>query len=414
MSDSLTGRVALVTGASRGLGREIALELARRGADVAVMARTAESAEAGAPSVAATVSAVEALGRRAVAAPCDLTDDEAVTEQVARVLAELGRIDVLVNCAGVVSLTGVAETTVKRLDLLWKVNVRAPFLLMQLALPGMTERGSGHVVNVGALSSQWRGTQIPLGFPGYTATKAALVRLSHASALELHPTGVAVNVVAPSGFVPTQGWRAASDDAHELPNQEPPEYLARTVAWVVEQDPAAFTGRFVDSQGLLASLGELDGAPIGWDDLAMVDVSRFSPPTPVRVLPELTPATAPFWTAGADGVLRFQHCDDCGYFTHPPSPVCARCRSRNVGFAPVSGRGAVYALTENHHPWLPGWELPYLVAAVQLDEQDDLRLMTNIIGSPPDTVGIGDRVRVVFEHREDVWLPLFELEGEPA
>ena len=387
MSDSLTGRVALVTGASRGLGREIALELARRGADVAVMARTAESAEAGAPSVAATVSAVEALGRRAVAAPCDLTDDEAVTEQVARVLAELGRIDVLVNCAGVVSLTGVAETTVKRLDLLWKVNVRAPFLLMQLALPGMTERGSGHVVNVGALSSQWRGTQIPLGFPGYTATKAALVRLSHASALELHPTGVAVNVVAPSGFVPTQGWRAASDDAHELPNQEPPEYLARTVAWVVEQDPAAFTGRFVDSQGLLASLGELDGAPIGWDDLAMVDVSRFSPPTPVRVLPELTPATAPFWTAGADGVLRF---------------------------APVSGRGAVYALTENHHPWLPGWELPYLVAAVQLDEQDDLRLMTNIIGSPPDTVGIGDRVRVVFEHREDVWLPLFELEGEPA
>ncbi len=137
-------------------------------------------------------------------------------------------------------------------------------------------------------------------------------------------------------------------------------------------------------------------------------------PLPTRVLPELTAATTPFWTSGADGRLRFQHCDDCGYYTHPPGPVCARCRSRNVAFAPVSGRGTVYALTENHHPWLPGWDLPYLVAAVQIAEQDDLRLITNIVGSPTDGVHIGDRVRVVFEHREDVWLPLFELDGEPA
>ncbi len=72
----------------------------------------------------------------------------------------------------------------------------------------------------------------------------------------------------------------------------------------------------------------------------------------------------------------------------------------------------MYSHTVNHYPWLSGWDVPYSVALVQLDEQSDLRLMTNIVGSDPGSIAIGDRVRVVFERCEDIWLPLFELEED--
>jgi uncharacterized OB-fold protein len=81
-----------------------------------------------------------------------------------------------------------------------------------------------------------------------------------------------------------------------------------------------------------------------------------------------------------------------------------------VAFDAVAGTGVVYACTVNHHPWLPGWDTPYAVAIVALDEQPDVRITTNVVGCDPDAVHIGARVRVRFEAREDVWLPLFVLD----
>jgi uncharacterized OB-fold protein len=132
---------------------------------------------------------------------------------------------------------------------------------------------------------------------------------------------------------------------------------------------------------------------------------------PFRPLPILSPGTAPYWQSGADGLLRIQRCPRCGHYTHPPGPVCARCLEPGVEFVPVSGRGTVYTCTANHHPWFPGWTTPYCIAIVQLDEQDDVRLFTNVVNCDAEAVRIGDRVRVLFEHREDVWLPLFEPDG---
>jgi uncharacterized OB-fold protein len=131
-----------------------------------------------------------------------------------------------------------------------------------------------------------------------------------------------------------------------------------------------------------------------------------SDPLPVRVLPELTPENEFFWTAGADGVLRILRCADCGYYNHPPYPVCGRCLSRNVAPAPVSGRGTVYSCTVNHQQWMPGTP-PYSIAMVALEEQPDVRIFTNIIGCDPGSVAVGDHVEVTFAQHEDVWLPLF-------
>ena len=127
-------------------------------------------------------------------------------------------------------------------------------------------------------------------------------------------------------------------------------------------------------------------------------------------LPELDQDNTFFWTSGADGRLRFLQCGDCQNYVHPPRARCAICRGENLSPQPVSGRGTVLTFTINHQPWFPGMEVPFVVAIVELDEQPGLRLTTNIIECPPEEVYIGQSVRVVFEQKEDVWLPLFEPE----
>lgn len=127
-----------------------------------------------------------------------------------------------------------------------------------------------------------------------------------------------------------------------------------------------------------------------------------------RILPRLTDANEFFWTSGEDGRLRFLRCGDCGYWIHPPGPVCPACHSRSVAPEEVSGEAVVHTFTVNHQAWLPGFDPPYLVGIVELPEQAGLRLTTNLVNLAPDEAHIGMPVRVTFEQWEDVWLPLFE------
>ena len=132
----------------------------------------------------------------------------------------------------------------------------------------------------------------------------------------------------------------------------------------------------------------------------------------MRPLPELTPETEWFWRSGGDGTLRIQGCDDCGALVHPPVPICPRCRSRARSHVAVSGRATVVGVTVNAHPWVPGFEPPYAIANVALEEDPSVRLTTNVVGCDPVEVHVGQRVAVRFEHCEDVWVPLFEPTGD--
>jgi len=126
-----------------------------------------------------------------------------------------------------------------------------------------------------------------------------------------------------------------------------------------------------------------------------------------RPLPALTPETEFFWTAGADGRLRFLRCHDCYTYIHPPTPVCPKCTSRSLTPEPVTGRGTVVTFTVNHQDWgllAP----PYVIAIVELVEQPGLRLTTNLVNVDADAVRSGMDVQVHFEPVDDVWLPLFE------
>ncbi|HEY2831538.1 MAG TPA: OB-fold domain-containing protein [Sporichthyaceae bacterium] len=129
-----------------------------------------------------------------------------------------------------------------------------------------------------------------------------------------------------------------------------------------------------------------------------------------RPAPSDDPLGRFFWQSGADGVLRFLRCGDCGYWLHPPSSRCPQCLSANVAPQPVSGRATVHTFTINVQPWTPGQE-PYVYAIVEFPEQDGLRLTTNVVGCPIDEVRIGQQVRVAFVDRNDAYYPVFVPEA---
>jgi acetyl-CoA acetyltransferase/uncharacterized OB-fold protein len=131
-------------------------------------------------------------------------------------------------------------------------------------------------------------------------------------------------------------------------------------------------------------------------------------------LPALEPETERFWRACREGRLEIVRCRDCGWWVHPPRPVCPRCHERDVGWEQASGRGTIVSFTVNHQPWFPGMDVPYVIALVELAEQEGLRLTTNLVGCGPKDVRIGMAVRVTFRPMsDDVALPLFEPDPAP-
>jgi uncharacterized OB-fold protein len=126
-----------------------------------------------------------------------------------------------------------------------------------------------------------------------------------------------------------------------------------------------------------------------------------------RITPPLTERTAPFWTSGADGVLRILRCGGCGRYQHPPLPLCPACHSADMSWQPVSGNGVIWSWTINRYQWVPSMPPPYVVAEVELAEQPGLRLQTNIVGADPADIRIGMAVTVCFTRSGEAYIPLF-------
>ncbi len=129
---------------------------------------------------------------------------------------------------------------------------------------------------------------------------------------------------------------------------------------------------------------------------------------PPRRLPALEPGSAYYWTAGAEGRLLICRCGACGRYIHPPTPLCTACGDERVSPEPVSGRGRVATFTVNHQQWIPRLPVPYVIAAVELVEQAELYVLTNIVGCPAEDVRSGMEVEVVFEPHGEVFLPMFQ------
>jgi NAD(P)-dependent dehydrogenase (short-subunit alcohol dehydrogenase family) len=200
----LSGKVAVVTGASRGIGSAIAVELARKGADVVVAARATDESPLKLPgTVDVTARRIEALGRRGVAVQCDLSKDEDIENLARASLDAFGRVDILVNNAAIDFRAPRLELPVKRWDLIFQIDLRAPYLLSRAFLPGMIERGSGLIQNISSLAAlnQYEGQL------AYGTAKAALERMTMGLAKECEGSGVLVHClrvdvpIASEGFV---------------------------------------------------------------------------------------------------------------------------------------------------------------------------------------------------------------------
>src|SRR5215510_9381339 len=190
---SLKDRVAIVTGASRGIGRAIALGLARDGCDVVIAAKSTESAEKLPGSIFTVAAEAEALGVRALPVRVDVRDADQIESMAAQTLERFGRIDLLVNNAGALHWTGILDTPPKRFDLVTGVNVRAAFLCCRAVLPAMTRQGGGHIIN---MSPPLDASILP-GRIAYGISKLGMTLLTLGLAEEVRPQNVAVNSLWP-------------------------------------------------------------------------------------------------------------------------------------------------------------------------------------------------------------------------
>src|SRR5215510_5308797 len=259
------GRVALVTGASRGIGAAIAERLASEGAAVAVTARTLDPHPTLPGTLRDVVEGIETAGGKAVAIPADLADADGRARIVPDVESALGPVDILVNAAAAFYVA-TAELPLRRRRLLFELNVHAPVDLAQQVLPGMRERGRGWIVNISSATS--RHPKGPPFDPGirlgatstlYGSTKAALERITTGLAAEVYDDGIAVNSLAPVAAVRTPGAEVhlgpLLDERPEI--VEPVELLADAAFALATCDPATVTGRVVYSRPFLAELGRM-------------------------------------------------------------------------------------------------------------------------------------------------------------
>jgi meso-butanediol dehydrogenase/(S,S)-butanediol dehydrogenase/diacetyl reductase len=254
----LDGKVALITGAGRGIGRAIALRLAREGCDVALSDLNVQTAEESAAEV-------RALGRRAVAIGADVTRADQVDAMVARTLAELGRIDVLVNNAGIQIVVPLLEMSEGQWDSLFEVNLKSYWLCARAVAPHMIERGQGgKILNAASRAGKTPSRLSPTG--AYATTKHAVIGFTRALAFELASHRINVNCYCP-GVVDTPMWEQIDREVARLTGApvgsikaravaeiplgriEQPEDVANLVAFLASAESDYMTGQAINITG---------------------------------------------------------------------------------------------------------------------------------------------------------------------
>jgi NAD(P)-dependent dehydrogenase (short-subunit alcohol dehydrogenase family) len=263
----LDGKVALVTGASRGIGKAIAEQLAAEGAKVVCVARTlTEGDHPLEGSLQTTVAGIEANGGQAVAAAADISVEEGCDAAVRAAHDAYGPVDILVNNAALTYYVPIKDFAVNRWLRSFAVNVHAPFMLSQKVLPDMIEKGGGSIVNISSVGALGPGRG-PYSNPRlrggtmYGTTKAAIERFTQGLAEEVQQYGISVTCVSPSQVVPTPGTVYHKlVEGMDDPRGEPASVMARAVLLLATLPMEKITGRVTYSQAILKEFGWADEA----------------------------------------------------------------------------------------------------------------------------------------------------------
>ncbi len=257
---SLSGKVLFVTGASRGIGLAIAVRAARDGASIAVVAKTDQPNPKLEGTIHSAAAAIEKAGGRALPLAVDIRDEEAVREAVRRTVERFGGIDILVNNASAIGLTGIMDTPIKRLDLMFGVNVRGTFVCSQACIPSLRESAKAgrnpHILMLSpplSLRPTWFQHHV-----GYTIAKYGMSMCVLGLAEELRADGIGVDALWPKTAIATAALS-------RIPGADPrlarkPEIVADAAHVVLERDARRHTGSFYIDEDVLAAAGVTDFA----------------------------------------------------------------------------------------------------------------------------------------------------------
>jgi NAD(P)-dependent dehydrogenase (short-subunit alcohol dehydrogenase family) len=282
ISGLLRGTCAIVTGASRGIGRNIAVELAAEGCNVVIAARSEVESDPRLPGTINTAAEeCRAFGVEALAVPCDVTRDDHLANLVEQARTAFGRVDILVNNAGLSFPGRFLDVSEKRWDLVWRLNVRGTQIATRLVLPLMIDQGGGTIVNISSRGADGTGAN----GSAYAVTKQAVRKLAEAVAAEYSAEGVRSFSLSPSRVVSTPGHRyirGANAVPHDL--AEPDHVMGRAVVWLAtSEDALARNGEHFYSIPLVAEYMREDTT---WDGLRKLREGRATatpspgPPSP--------------------------------------------------------------------------------------------------------------------------------------
>lgn len=251
---SLAGRTLFITGASRGIGKAIALRAARDGANIVIAAKSAVPNPKLPGTIHDAAAEVEAAGGRALALKVDVRDEENVRAAMAEAAGHFGGIDILVNNASAIYLASMAETPMKRFDLMHQVNVRGTFLCTQAALPYLRKSDHAHVLVLSpppSLDPKWFAPHL-----AYTLAKMGMSFVTLGLAAELADSGIAVNALWPKTIIATDALNMIP--GVEVPRCRTPQIVADAAHAVLIRPAPGFTGQFLIDEDVLRETGITD------------------------------------------------------------------------------------------------------------------------------------------------------------
>jgi citronellol/citronellal dehydrogenase len=249
MGKVLEGRVAIITGASRGIGKALALRLAEEGADIVIAAKSEHSRDRLPGSIHETADLVRERGRRALALKVDVREEADIQQMVEQTMAEFGRIDILINNAGALWWHPVLETPAKRFDLVMGVNVRASYLCSYYCLPHMKAQRWGHIINMAPSI----GTEPNPGMVAYMISKMGMARLAIGIAEEHRADNIAANALWP--VTPVETAAVINNHFGDREQWRTPEILCDATMAILSQEPSQCTGRQLTDEEILGEAG---------------------------------------------------------------------------------------------------------------------------------------------------------------
>ncbi|MBG0843261.1 SDR family oxidoreductase [Ectopseudomonas toyotomiensis] len=253
---SLSAKTLFITGASRGIGREIALKAAADGANIIIAAKSAEPHPKLEGTIFSVAAEVEAAGGKALALQLDVRDEQAVAAAMAQAAEHFGGIDALVNNAGAIKLVGVEKLEPKRFDLMYQINTRAVMVCSQAALPYLKQSASGHILNLSPplnLDAKWFAQHGP-----YTVTKYGMSMLTLGMSEEFKKYGISVNSLWPKTMIATAAIEFELGSRDAFKRARTPAIMADAAHAILSSEGRSITGRLLIDEDILREQGVND------------------------------------------------------------------------------------------------------------------------------------------------------------